>query len=55
MGKSQYKNKTRRRHNPIRVPDAHLGTGAAAAAKAAKEQDVLPVIKKVQREVSVVS
>ncbi|KAJ9092614.1 hypothetical protein QFC19_008652 [Naganishia cerealis] len=49
MGKDQYKKKTqseRRRHNPIRVPDAHLGHGVPAAVKKGKEEAMLPILKK---------
>jgi hypothetical protein len=46
MGKSQTKKKTAaRRHNPMRVPDAHLGQGKVV--DGAKEQQMLPVLKKV--------
>lgn len=45
MGKSQTKKKTAKRHNPIRVPDAHLGAGRVADAE--KERQMLPVMAKV--------
>lgn len=46
MGKSQTKKKTAgRRHNPMRVPDAHLGQGKVV--DGAKEQQMMPVLKKV--------
>jgi hypothetical protein len=49
MGKAQYKKKTQQwRHNPIRVPDAHLGGGKGEGkADPAKEKQMLPVLKKV--------
>ena len=52
MGKQQQtkKKQDRReaRHNPVRVPDAHLGQGAGSAkAHPAKEQALLPIIEKV--------
>jgi len=49
MGKSQYKKKTaQRRHNPIRVPDSHLGGGKGdGKADPAKEKQMLPVLNKV--------
>ena len=52
MGKQQQtkKKQDRReaRHNPVRVPDAHLGQGAGSAkAHPAKEQALLPIIDKV--------
>lgn len=49
MGKAQYKKKaTARRHNPIRVPDAHLGGGKAdGKANPEKEKQMLPVLQKV--------
>ncbi|KZT62660.1 ARM repeat-containing protein [Calocera cornea HHB12733] len=51
MGKSQKKRvgKTGRRHNPVRVPDDHLGHGLAAAESAAPAEraaQVLPVMQK---------
>lgn len=50
MGKSQYKKKTQgRRHNPIRVPDAHLGAGKGE--NAAKEKEMLPILNKVSRPI----
>ena len=50
MGKSQTKKKTAgRRHNPMRVPDAHLGSGKVdGKVDGAKEQQMLPVLKKVR-------
>ena len=50
MGKSQYKKKTQgRRHNPIRVPDSHLGRGKGdGTADPAKEQQMIPVLSKVR-------
>ncbi|WVF66035.1 hypothetical protein IAT40_000773 [Kwoniella sp. CBS 6097] len=50
MGKAQVKKKTQgRRHNPLRVPDAHLGGGKAEGkADPAKEQQMLPVLKKLK-------
>ncbi len=45
MGKSQYKSKTRRRHNPISVPDGH-----GSKIQDGKVEDVLPIIKKVRFE-----
>jgi hypothetical protein len=53
MGKDQYKKKTqseRRRHNPIRVPDAHLGHGVPASIKKGKEEAMLPILKKVRND-----
>ena len=49
MGKSQTKKKTRgERHNPMRVPDAHLGSGSAQGkADPVKERELLPVFNKV--------
>jgi hypothetical protein len=52
MGKQQQtkKKQDRReaRHNPVRVPDSHLGQGAGSAkAHPAKEQALLPIIDKV--------
>lgn len=57
MGKSQQtKRKQDRRagrHNPVRVPDAHLGQGAdSAKAHPAKEQALLPIIDKVGPQIS---
>ncbi len=52
MGKSQFKKKAAakaRRHNPVRVPDAHLGNGISAAAEhveKGKEQAMLPIMTK---------
>ncbi|TXT07458.1 hypothetical protein VHUM_03178 [Vanrija humicola] len=50
MGKAQYKKKaTARRHNPIRVPDAHLGGGKAdGKANPEKEKQMLPVLQKLR-------
>ena len=49
MGKSQYKKKTHaQRHNPVRVPDTHLGAGKGVGqADPAKEQQMLPILGKV--------
>lgn len=48
MGKAQIKKKTAKRHNPIRVPDTHLGGGRAdGKANPEKERQLLPVIEKV--------
>lgn len=49
MGKAQYKKKTApKRHNPIRVPDAHLGGGRAEGkANPTKERQMLPILDKV--------
>ena len=48
MGKSQ-KKRAVRRHNPVRVPDAHLPKGLdAAAASSTKRDAVLPIIQKVR-------
>lgn len=49
MGKSQVKKKTRAaRHNPMRVPDAHLGGGKGdGKADPVKAQQMLPVLNKV--------
>lgn len=57
MGKQQQtkKKQDRReaRHNPVRVPDAHLGQGAGSAkAHPDKEQAVLPIIEKVSPLIS---
>lgn len=51
MGKAQTKKKTQAwRHNPIRVPDSHLGGGRAEGkADAAKERQMLPILNKVGR------
>ena len=47
MGKSQ-KKRAMRRHNPVRVPDAHLPKGlASAAASSSKNEAILPVMQKV--------
>ncbi|WVW80287.1 hypothetical protein I302_102265 [Kwoniella bestiolae CBS 10118] len=50
MGKAQYKKKTQgRRHNPLRVPDAHLGSGKAEGkADPAKEKQMLPILNKLK-------
>lgn len=49
MGKAQVKKKTAKRHNPIRVPDAHLGGGRAdGKANPEKERQLLPVLEKVR-------
>lgn len=50
MGKSQTKKKTQAwRHNPIRVPDAHVGAGKAEGkADPGKEKQMLPILKKVR-------
>ncbi|WWC88040.1 uncharacterized protein L201_002943 [Kwoniella dendrophila CBS 6074] len=50
MGKSQYKKKTQgRRHNPLRVPDAHLGSGKGEGkADPAKEKQMLPILNKLK-------
>jgi hypothetical protein len=46
MGKSQYKKKIR--HNPIRIPGTHLGSGKVdGKANPAKEQQMLPILGKV--------
>ena len=52
MGKSQYKKKTHaQRHNPVRVPDSHLGSGKAVGqADPAKEQQMLPILGKVRAD-----
>jgi hypothetical protein len=49
MGRSQTKKKTQAwRHNPIRVPDAHVGAGKAEGkADPGKEKQMLPILKKV--------
>lgn len=52
MGKAQKKKAMRHRHNPIRVPDSHLGPGLAAAnasAASAKRDAILPIMQKVCR------
>lgn len=49
MGKAQ-KKRAMRRHNPVRVPDAHLphGLATAAASTSSKKRDaIIPVIEKV--------
>ncbi|ODN77089.1 hypothetical protein L202_05626 [Cryptococcus amylolentus CBS 6039] len=48
MGKAQTKKKTQGwRHNPVRVPDAHLGAGKGEGkANPAKAEQMLPVLKK---------
>ncbi|KAK8861699.1 hypothetical protein IAR55_002522 [Kwoniella newhampshirensis] len=50
MGKAQYKKKTQGwRHNPLRVPDAHLGGGKAEGkADPAKEKQMIPVLNKLK-------
>ncbi|WWD16378.1 hypothetical protein CI109_100804 [Kwoniella shandongensis] len=50
MGKAQYKKKTQAwRHNPLRVPDAHLGAGKAEGkADPAKEKQMLPILNKLK-------
>lgn len=51
MGKAQKKKAMRHRHNPIRVPDSHLGPGLAAAnasATNAKQVAILPIMQKVR-------
>ncbi|WVR03702.1 hypothetical protein IAU60_000697 [Kwoniella sp. DSM 27419] len=50
MGKAQTKKKTQGwRHNPVRVPDAHLGGGKAEGkADPEKEKQMLPVLKKLK-------
>ncbi|WVQ77382.1 hypothetical protein IAR50_007067 [Cryptococcus sp. DSM 104548] len=50
MGKAQTKKKTQGwRHNPVRVPDAHLGAGKGEGkANPAKAEQMLPVLKKLQ-------
>ncbi|KAK4685839.1 hypothetical protein P7C73_g4298, partial [Tremellales sp. Uapishka_1] len=51
MGKSQTKKKTTaaRRHNPLRVPDAHLGGGKGdGKADPAKEKQMLPILSKLK-------
>jgi hypothetical protein len=49
MGKSQTRKKTQAwRHNPIRVPDAHLGHGKVAGqGQEGKESQLLPILGKV--------
>jgi hypothetical protein len=49
MGKQQTKKKTQAwRHNPIRVPDAHIGAGKGEGkADPGKEKQMLPILKKV--------
>lgn len=49
MGKAQYKKKTaEKRHNPIRVPDAHLGSGKVdGKVDSEKERQMIPVMAKV--------
>lgn len=51
MGKQQTKKKTQRwRHNPIRVPDDHLGGGSGVGkVEAGKEKQMLPILQKVGR------
>jgi hypothetical protein len=52
MGKQQQRTKKDRkaaRHNPVRVPDSHLGHGTpAGATHKAKEEAILPIISKVR-------
>ncbi|WVQ78675.1 hypothetical protein IAT38_000762 [Cryptococcus sp. DSM 104549] len=50
MGKAQYKKKTQEwRHNPVRVPDSHLGSGKGEGkADPAKEKQMLPILKKLK-------
>jgi hypothetical protein len=49
MGKAQVKKRTAKRHNPIRVPDAHLGGGRAdGKANPDKEKQLLPVLQKLK-------
>nr|XP_019011947.1 uncharacterized protein I206_02784 [Kwoniella pini CBS 10737]OCF50728.1 hypothetical protein I206_02784 [Kwoniella pini CBS 10737] len=50
MGKSQYKKKTQGwRHNPLRVPDAHLGGGKGEGkADPNKEKQMLPILNKLK-------
>ena len=50
MGKSQYKKKTKvRRHDPIRLPDSHLGSGnGEGKANPTKEKQMLPILEKVK-------
>lgn len=50
MGKAQYKKKTAaKRHNPIRVPDAHLGAGRIdGKVDSEKEKQMIPVMAKVR-------
>ncbi|BEJ10886.1 hypothetical protein CspHIS471_0103080 [Cutaneotrichosporon sp. HIS471] len=49
MGKAQVKKRTAKRHNPIRVPDAHLGGGRAdGKANPDKEKQLLPVLEKLK-------
>lgn len=50
MGKAQKKKKTQAwRHNPIRVPDAHLPSGKGQGqADPVKEKQMLPVLNKVR-------
>lgn len=49
MGKAQVKKKTQGwRHNPVRVPDSHLGSGKAEGrADPQKEKQMLPILNKV--------
>lgn len=50
MGKAQFQRKTdaqRRRHNPIRVPDAHLPHGQVPLGGG--QEAMLPILKKVRR------
>lgn len=50
MGKAQVKKKTKeKRHNPLRVPDAHLGAGKIEGkVQPEKERQVLPVLNKLR-------
>lgn len=54
MGKQQQRTKKDRkaaRHNPVRVPDSHLGHGTpAGATHKAKEEAILPIISKVRTQ-----
>ncbi len=55
MGKAQKGNGKRKqpRHNPVRVPDSHLGSGVKAAEQASsKTGQVIPVLDKVKHLVS---
>ncbi len=55
MGKAQYKKKTAaKRHNPLRVPDGHLGAGRVDdKVRPEKERQVLPVLGKVSLTVPI--
>ncbi|KIR57936.1 hypothetical protein I314_06198 [Cryptococcus bacillisporus CA1873] len=50
MGKAQVKKKTQGwRHNPVRVPDSHLGSGKAEGrADPQKEKQMLPILNKLK-------